>query len=140
MTGLRLERMTQIVKHKSMIYITPKPNLCISPSALNLTTIDSTVTRVTQQVMSHSNVVSNLSEDQQILENESHIRDYRSVLMAVNIGWNFRQMTRNWNKLFRCLDPNKKWPFSEHSIRQFFYKWSSFYAEVLPKFNLRPTH
>ena len=75
-------------------------------------------------------------EVQKLLKCENTIKQFRTIVMAINIGWNLKNNSENWNK----VSQKSKKGFRNQGFKilngkscsLLFYNWAHYYAEVLP--------
>ena len=116
----QLHRLSQIIKSKSIINITPKLIHGLQSNDLRL------------------KIVGQLPEDNNLLMNESEIRKYHSIVMAIDVNdpHNDTQSlcgkSENWLKFFKRVQTiygNTSFS-SARQIRSIYNRWTQYYAEV----------
>ena len=123
--GSVVKSVDQLVLHKSRIRISRKQtdytSLRSNPSALTLP-------------QSEDQMCLNLifpDEEKYLLKSIRELKAYNSIVMAINIGWDLKSGSNNWEKVCQQLntsitDSNKKSLF----LQKNFYHWTNHYAKV----------
>ena len=64
-------------------------------------------------------------------KHKSRVKDFHSIVMAINIGWDLTNQSQYWIDVYRKTDIENKFRINYGNICQFFYKWTYYYAQIL---------
>ena len=71
-----------------------------------------------------------VNENEYLEKHINHIKDYHSVVMAINIGWDLTDKSQYWNDVCKKTDIENKFRINYGNICPFFHKWTDYYAQV----------
>ena len=70
------------------------------------------------------------TEQKYIEEHENDIKEFHSIVMAINIGWN-NKTEHFWRKAYENTKIDNKRQLSDRNIADIFHKWTQYYVLVL---------
>ena len=90
------------------------------------------IDRIDGRNTSDSSKLSNsrVSLNKDLLRDEKEVESFHQIVLAINIGWNMKGFSKNWNKVCQQMSNYTKMYKIPNVCLQTFYTWTSFYAKV----------